>query len=69
MMSDVKLKPCPFCGGKAVRVGFLDTTDPLTGLGTRFIGCKRCCVVSFANVTDRGAIEAWNRRAGKRHAD
>ena len=62
------LKPCPFCGGEAVRMGFLDHVDPHTGRGTRYVGCRRCCVASFTNVTDREAVEAWNRREGGRNA-
>ena len=68
-MIGVKFKPCPFCGGEAVRIGFLDHVDPRTGRGTRYIACRKCCVVRFSNVTDREAVEAWNRRDGERHAD
>lgn len=70
-MTDNKtsLKPCPFCGSEAVRVRSLDRVDPRTERGTRYIACRKGCVVSFTNMTEREAVEAWNRRDGGRHAD
>lgn len=60
---EIELKPCPFCGGKAVDLVIGDTSR-LT-----YVFCKECrargatfgtCATYCA--TDK-AIEAWNRRA------
>lgn len=63
-MSESKLKPCPFCGGEAVRMSFMDTIQAPHIKALRFIGCKNCAVVSFTNVTVEEAVKAWNRREG-----
>lgn len=65
-----KLKPCPFCGGEAVRLRVCDEMGVGRHVGdgervTRYIGCKSCCVASFAECTAPEAVEKWNRRAGK----
>lgn len=58
-----ELKPCPFCGGEAARLDFLDNTRNKNVKGFRYFGCRKCCVVSFAGMTEAEAVEAWNRRA------
>ena len=68
-----KLKPCPFCNGKA-QVKVCDGSGSLyADIGTDvFMGrkmshclikCKRCGVRTKAYLTRRGAFNAWNRRA------
>lgn len=60
------LLPCPFCGGAAVRLPMLDNGgSPVAAVAraTRFVGCRRCCVASFARVTEDECLAAWNRRA------
>lgn len=54
-MSEIKLKPCPFCGGKAEL--FQDY------MGWYVIECTACGngTLHFAN--SDGAVNAWNRRA------
>lgn len=62
-MSELKLLPCPFCGGEAV----LETTIGRKG----YDACVFCnCSASVCSVTcddvseaEIGAIAAWNRRA------
>lgn len=60
------LKPCPFCGAPAVRMELLDNgmkpclPDQRV---VRFVGCRKCCVASFADVTEEECVEKWNRRA------
>lgn len=55
MMS--KLKPCPFCGGKAV-LTLSHCQD-----GTYVVGCVDCnCEMDYME-TKEETIEAWNRRA------
>lgn len=63
------MKPCPFCGGKAVLMPEFSNFDPKTQIGTWMIGCEKCCICSFTGVDSKGAIEAWNRRTGARHDD
>ena len=49
-----KLKPCPFCGGRA-RIG----TDGEEG---HTVFCTSCKVETNIYADERTAIEAWNRR-------
>ena len=59
-MSD--LKPCPFCGGEAVRIDIMDNPPNRHVKGFRYFGCRKCAVVSFAGMTEAEAIVAWNTR-------
>ena len=58
-----ELKPCPFCGGKAV------LEHEHAGAGYSYIRCTECRVKGltfirkFERSSDQEAIEAWNRRA------
>ena len=53
----IEIKPCPFCGGKDIRIvdretfSYLECPDCLI----RFYQCEACSVEEN--------IEAWNRRA------
>ena len=60
-----RLKPCPFCGGKAeVSSGRFDRKD------ISYVVCTRCgsrgefFFISPEYASAERAIEAWNRRAG-----
>ena len=68
-----KLKPCPFCGGRA---RYVDLGDPGLGLGDpgQFsdwdVECTKCGIVMICpgkeegcTTTKREAKAAWNRRA------
>lgn len=66
MEQKTELKPCPFCGSKAI----IRVIDPHTHIfsdmpdcdGSTFIECANCtCVISGG--TRQEAAEAWNRRA------
>ena len=67
-MSDIKLKPCPFCGGKA-------EVEQIAGATwDKFVAhCKSSkCIAFYIGYVDEGiyptktkAIEAWNRRDGE----
>lgn len=49
-----ELKPCPFCGGKAVVAEF----------GRYSVYCiRQCCEQPISYPDEETAIEAWNRRA------
>lgn len=61
-MKNEELKPCPFCGGKAVMISYSEFA---------FIQCENCeCRTPRIDANaqfcakDR-AIELWNRRADK----
>lgn len=68
-----KLKPCPFCGGKA-KVMVCDCSGTYyTDIGTEIyrgrgmtnclVMCTKCRVRTQAYLTRRGVFNAWNRRA------
>lgn len=68
---DIKLLPCPFCGGDAE----MDTLQGYLGLGTGRLGnriavyCQRCdadmgvCIEDVPDITPEQVAEMWNRRA------
>lgn len=49
-----KLKPCPFCGGKAI----IDGCDETLWITI----CKKCNASIDYKETKQDAIDAWNRR-------
>ena len=57
IMDEIKLKPCPYCGGKAVFD--VDCCGAV-------VACLECDIV-FAtakmNTSEKQLAEAWNRRA------
>ena len=63
-MSEIKLKPCPFCGGEAEAVY---APNDINRWGVQ---CKSCgCTVEVEDWkgvedTRENVIKAWNRRAG-----
>lgn len=77
-MSELKLKPCPFCGGEA----FLKDGNPTTfGTFEALVICKNCSAsvvgvsrINFATcrfekngygLARKQAVKAWNRRDDK----
>lgn len=52
-MSETKLLPCPFCGGKAI------VSQDSDGY---YVTCKNDCVVQMKSYLEREAINAWNNR-------
>lgn len=59
-MDEVKLKPCPFCGGEADcnNDGFMQGGNKKWA-----VECINCGVVSSFFDSRYDAAEAWNRRA------
>lgn len=52
-----ELKPCPFCGGKAMLI-WLPYSRKI------FVKCaEQCCKQNTIYKSREEAIEAWNRRA------
>jgi len=54
---EIKLKPCPFCGGEAQIKG-------TTMRGAIWISCRSCWAETFGAYSEEEAIGQWNRRAG-----
>ena len=61
-MSEIKLKPCPFCGGKAeLRINVSFYGENIYGISCLTEGCiANTMTENFSRKID--AIEAWNRR-------
>ena len=53
-MSEIKLKPCPFCGGKAILAEINGTDD-------YYVVCEVCCTYTDFYRKEK-AIKAWNSR-------
>lgn len=72
-MENKELKPCPFCGGKAVVKVCDGAGQYYADIGTEvlfgrkmtrcLIRCERCGVKTEAHLTRHGVFNAWNRRA------
>lgn len=64
-MKEIKLKPCPFCGGEAVliteSVKEYNSYVPGANVKCRACGCNTGAYIDFT--APRSAINAWNRRA------
>ena len=66
-MSEIKLKPCPFCGGEAIL--------KRDRIGLYCVKCTNCgCMTTFQfdfgegeEVSKRKATDVWNRRAGEQN--
>ena len=57
-MSEIKLKPCPFCGGGAAIGRHGDNY---------FIECCKCGSRTWFYKSADKATEAWNRRVGEQN--
>jgi Lar family restriction alleviation protein len=59
-MSELKLLPCPFCGGDAT----IGANEYYDGANTFYIYCTSCGVQQMTTkIRTDEAIAAWNRRA------
>lgn len=52
-MSEIELKPCPFCGGEA---------EIIEAFGDFAAMCKECDAAAASADTESGAAKAWNKR-------
>lgn len=57
MMSELKLKPCPFCGGELEMSSYCNFGDWFY-----FAMCPKCRAKSDVFDTPEKAAAAWNRR-------
>lgn len=60
-MSEIKLKPCPFCGGKGVFPKWMENTDYF------WICCEICGCETACYDTKKEAEEAWNKRGDEQN--
>ena len=58
-----KLKPCPFCGGKAVLSSWHKSQCMKKGEIRAEVYCYNCVARSSVYRSEAEAIAAWNRRA------
>ena len=59
----IKLKPCPFCGGKDIEIG--RTILPGEKIEKYNVGCPDCGVwYDWIFLSEEEAIEVWNERIG-----
>lgn len=63
-MGEIKLKPCPFCGGKA-EFAIGEEYREEQGGGGEWIECSSCGAETAYFGTPERAAEAWNKRAGQ----
>lgn len=73
-MSEIKLKPCPFCGGEAELYSMKRDKRKVLGIYHMIatIKCKRCpAKIEVAGQDNdrafKNAAELWNRRAGEQN--
>ena len=58
-----KLKPCPFCGGEAFTMAYLDEDEFLIKKEYKYsVICRKCHAESRCSPIKEEAIEAWNTR-------
>lgn len=71
MSKEIKLKPCPFCGGKAKLLkDEIGNTADMCGAEWWYVACSKLDCGIYAETADRPtpqeAAKLWNRRVGER---
>ena len=72
-MADIKLKPCPFCGGH--NLGYTRLYTPLPDFedkGAQWLVQCRECQINFIFINrceEKELRKIWNRRADNEHTD
>lgn len=59
-MKEMRLKPCPFCGGKSSMLGEFGWNSVDTQW--YWVRCKECDAMIPAYTSEEQAADAWNRR-------
>ena len=67
-MNEIELKPCPFCGSKAV----IHIENGIRVICTECGATSKCLVDGYSQGRPTGGalkavVEAWNRRAGEQN--
>ena len=73
-MEEVKLKPCPFCGGRAKMMMAITPVSIQANSPAVFVQCTECCaemnkiIIPYTNYINlerkaKELAEKWNRRA------
>ena len=64
MNEEIKLLPCPFCGGNAEYLDCLDCADDSFDTGEWYAGCPACdiWIVKECNPSKDNSAKAWNTR-------
>lgn len=66
---ELKLEPCPFCGGEAELMNISGYfKQGLSSVGW-FVKCRKGCVEQNPYSSDHDAVEAWNNRAKEANKD
>lgn len=65
--SGIELKPCPFCGGRAIleswpMTPFEQICIPIEEKAWYGVFCNDCAASGPDDITKEDAIAAWNRR-------
>lgn len=59
------LKPCPFCGGRAVPRPWLGERSGVVGAEPHFVRCENCKTATKLFDMREDAAAAWNSRFGE----
>jgi len=63
-MENAPLKPCPFCGGPAIRMEY-SAGEADENAGSSYITCEKCDASTALHFDRKENLESdWNRRAG-----
>ena len=72
-MSEMELKPCPFCGGKAQ---YIERGNQHVGISQTEIKCRRCNTKQTHkwirlkydfDYVRKTTVDGWNRRIGEQN--
>ena len=65
MVTEIKLLPCPFCGGE-VKIDMLDSENSRNVKIYSAVHCPKCHEWFFKGLSKEKTIAAWNRRVDAR---
>ena len=65
MVTEIKLLPCPFCGGE-VKIDMLDSENSRNVKIYSAVHCPKCHEWFFKGLSKEKTVAAWNRRVDAR---